>query len=125
MLGSEQLVAFVPITDIERSKAFYVDTLGLSVVEESPFALVLRAGDVTIRATLVQDLTPQPFTVLGWEVADVPATARRLTEAGVEFQRYEGMEQDELGVWTAPDRTPVAWFRDPDGNTLSINGAAA
>lgn len=125
MLGSESLVAFVPITDVERAKAFYVDTLGLTLVEDSPFALVLRAGQVALRATIVQDLDPQPFTVLGWQVPDVHETARRLAAAGVEFQRYEGMEQDDAGVWTAPDGTPVAWFRDPDGNTLSLNGGAA
>ncbi len=125
MLGSEQLVAFVPITVAERAKAFYVDTLGLTLVEDTPFALVLRAGQVTVRATLVEELVPQPFTVLGWEVDDVMGTARRLAGAGVEFQRYDGMEQDDLGIWTAPGGTLVAWFRDPDGNTLSLNGAAA
>jgi catechol 2,3-dioxygenase-like lactoylglutathione lyase family enzyme len=125
MLGSAALVAFIPITSSERARAFYAGTLGLTVVEDTPFALVLRAGDVTLRATLVDALEPRPFTVLGWEVADVWETTRRLTEAGVEFRRYDGMEQDELGVWTAPDGTPVAWFSDPDGNTLSLNGPAA
>jgi catechol 2,3-dioxygenase-like lactoylglutathione lyase family enzyme len=75
---------------------------------------------VHLRATLVGEFEPQRFTVLGWEVADAAAMARKLADAGVKLERYPGMEQDELGVWRAPGGARVAWFRDPDGNVISI-----
>jgi hypothetical protein len=61
----------------------------------------------------------QPFTVAGWGVPDVAVTVEALTGLGVGFNRYEGLEQDDLGIWTAPGGDRVAWFADPDGNTLS------
>ncbi|HTV81294.1 MAG TPA: VOC family protein [Acidobacteriaceae bacterium] len=120
MLRSEQLVAFVPIREADRSRSFYRDTLGLRLLSEDRFALVFEINGVPLRATLVGEFQPQRFTVLGWQVSDAAAAARRLSAAGVHFERYSGMEQDELGLWSAPGGARVAWFRDPDGNVLSI-----
>lgn len=120
MLQNEKLVAFVPIRDADRTRAFYRDTLGLRLVSEDRFALVFAIDGTHLRATLVGEFQPQKFTVLGWQVADAAAAARRLSAAGVRFERYPGMEQDELGLWSAPGGARVAWFRDPDGNVLSI-----
>jgi catechol 2,3-dioxygenase-like lactoylglutathione lyase family enzyme len=121
MLGAAPIVAFAPVTDVGRSRAFYVDLLGLTVVEDTPFALVCDAGGTTLRITPVGQLSPQPFTVLGWAVDDVAATGRALVDAGVELLRFDGMEQDELGVWTTPGGDRIAWFHDPDGNVLSLS----
>lgn len=120
MAAPGDLVAFVPSLDLDRSARFYRDVVGLELVEQTEFACVLRSGRTTLRVTLVQELTAHPFTVLGWDVADIHASLRLLVAAGVEPNRYEGMEQDDDGVWTAPSGTFVAWFRDPDGNVLSV-----
>ena len=125
MLSGAKIVAFAPITDVARARAFYVDVLGLTVLEDTPFALVCDAGGTTVRITPVGELSPQPFTVLGWAVDDVAATSRALVDAGVELLRFDGMDQDDLGVWTAPGGDRIAWFHDPDGNVLSLSQHAA
>lgn len=122
MLAEMPFVGFIPVRDIPTARAFYGDDLGLRVVEESPFALVVDAHGTTLRLTPVPDFTPQPFTVAGWGVPDIVATARALAGRGIECVRFDGLEQDELGVWAAPGGARVAWFRDPDGNTLSLSG---
>jgi catechol 2,3-dioxygenase-like lactoylglutathione lyase family enzyme len=122
MLGSSDLVGFVPTTDLDRARAFYRDTLGLELREETPFAVVFDANGTVLRVTLVEQLTPAPFTVLGWSVADIANLVRRLSGRGVAFERFAGMDQDDLGIWTSPSGAPVAWFKDPDGNTLSLTG---
>jgi catechol 2,3-dioxygenase-like lactoylglutathione lyase family enzyme len=123
VLGTHPLVAFVGVTDPARARAFYGETLGLSLIEEQlPFALVFDAHGTMLRVTIVRELAPAPYTVLGWTVPDIVAAAQDLQKAGVKLERYEGMMvQDELGIWTAPGGTRVAWFKDPDGNTLSIS----
>lgn len=120
MLAGKPLFAFVPTTDMSRAAEFYGDTLGLDVLEHTPYAVVLDAGGTTVRVTLVQELQPQPFTILGWLVDDIESTARALADAGIVPLRYDGMEQDPAGVWTAPGGARVLWFNDPDGNTLSL-----
>jgi catechol 2,3-dioxygenase-like lactoylglutathione lyase family enzyme len=123
MLAGCPLFAFVPTRNMERAAEFYGGTLGLEVLEHTPYALVLDAAGTTVRVTSVEELQPQPFTVLGWLVEDIDATAAALVAAGVEPLRYEGMEQDDAGVWTAPGGARVLWFTDPDGNTLSLTAA--
>jgi catechol 2,3-dioxygenase-like lactoylglutathione lyase family enzyme len=115
--GRMELVAFVPSVDLDRARAFYEGRLGLTVTEITPYALVLRSGPVALRVTRVEQLTPQPFTVLGWAVDDVHESIDGL---GLGCLRFEGMEQDGDGVWTTPGGDMVAWFKDPDGNTLSL-----
>jgi catechol 2,3-dioxygenase-like lactoylglutathione lyase family enzyme len=114
------LVAFVGVTDMARGRAFYEGTLGLELVEESPFACEFRTGSTSLRVTLVEEAAAAVYTVLGWAVADIAATIAELEAQGVELDRFDGMEQDELGAWTAPGGARVAWFTDPDGNRLSI-----
>ena len=120
MLESALPVAFVPATDLGRAQDFYEGALGLPVLDVSGFACVFRAGPITLRVTLVGELAPPPFTVFGWEVTAIHDTVAGLAGRGVEVVRYEGMGQDPAGVWTAPGGAQVAWFRDPDGNLLSV-----
>ena len=122
ILGSSKLVAFVPTTDPARARAFYEDVLGLRLVEDAkPFALVFDANGTMLRVTTVRELQPDPFTVLGWDVASIEATVTQLAAAGIEFLRFPGMnDSDPLGIWTAPSGARVAWFKDPDGNVLSV-----
>jgi len=120
MLRSEKLVAFVAARDLGRAKEFYRDTLGLRLVSEDGFALVFDAAGTMLRVTRVQELAGAKYTVLGWEVQDIVQTAKQLQKAHVALERYPGMQQDELGIWSAPSGARVAWFKDPDGNTLSI-----
>jgi catechol 2,3-dioxygenase-like lactoylglutathione lyase family enzyme len=121
VLGSHKVVAFVATRVPERAKAFYRDTLGLHLVaEQLPFALVFDANGTMLRVTIVRELVTAPYTVLGWDVPDIAATAKALSAAGVKLERYPGMPQDELGIWTSPSGARVAWFKDPDGNTLGV-----
>ncbi len=127
MLDTAPIVVFVPATNLELARRFYEGTLGLTVEEVTSFACVLRARDTMMRITKVDDLRPQPFTVLGWAVPEIRHVVRDLAARGVEFTRYEGMGQDGDGIWTTPGGDLVAWFTDPDGNTLSLTqfGATA
>lgn len=121
VLGSCKIMAFVATRDPDRAKAFYGTTLGLRLVEEQlPFALVFDANGTMLRVSVVKELAAAPYTVLGWEVADIAETAKQLAAAGVKLERFPGMPQDELGIWTAPGGAKVAWFKDPDGNVLSV-----
>lgn len=120
MLGKNTLVAFVATTDGERARLFYGDVLGLKVVSDDPYAVVCEVNGAPLRIQKVDSFRPQGFTVLGWEVADIDATVDALAARGVEFQRYDGMNQDARAVWSAPSGARVAWFKDPDGNTLSV-----
>jgi catechol 2,3-dioxygenase-like lactoylglutathione lyase family enzyme len=119
-LESAQLVAFAGATDLQRAREFYEGVLGLPLESEDSFACVFRAGDTRLRVTRVDEVSAAPYTVLGWAVPDIEAKIRELAARGVEFERYEGMQQDELRAWSAPSGARVAWFKDPDGNTLSI-----
>jgi catechol 2,3-dioxygenase-like lactoylglutathione lyase family enzyme len=118
-------VAFVSTTDMERARAFYEATLGLTFVADEGFALVFDLDGTMLRVTRVDRLDAQPFTVLGWWVEDAAEAASSLSAAGIELQRYPGLEQDGLGIWTSPSGTRIAWFRDPDGNVLSVAQQAA
>ena len=122
ILGGSELVAFAPTTDPAKARAFYEGVLGLRLVaDEKPFALVFDANGTMLRVTTVHELKPHPFTVLGWGVADIEATVDRLVTAGVEFNRYKGMnDADPRGIWNSPSGARVAWFKDPDGNVLGL-----
>ncbi len=124
MLGSFDVMAFVVTTDVARARRFYESTLGLRVVAEDPNAVVLDANGTTVRVSRVRDFEPASHTVLGWVVPDARAAVLQLGAAGVSFERYEEFTQDTLRICTFPDGTKVAWFKDPDGNTLSITQPA-
>ena len=120
MLASNQIIAFVGTREPGRAKAFYRETLGLRLVHEDPFALVFDVNGTMLRVSIAPEVTPAKYTVLGWQVPDIKETARALEKAGVKLERFPGMSQDELGIWKAPGGARVAWFKDPDGNTLSV-----
>jgi len=121
-LRAANIVAFVPTRKPDVAKAFYQKTLGLRLVNEDEFALVFDAQGTMIRVASVSgaNFTPAPFTVLGWHVGDIDKCIRALQSNGVTFERYDGMSQDDLGIWESPSGARVAWFKDPDGNVLSI-----
>jgi len=121
MLGSNDIVAFVPIRDAGKARAFYEGVLGLRFVEDDGFALVLEANGIMIRAAKMKEFTPAQFTVLGWQVSDIENIVRALGKQGVHFEIFGFFKQDELGIWTAPTGAKVAWFKDPDGNILSVS----
>src|ERR1700723_1487223 len=102
MLAGSPMIAFIPVFDVEVAREFYGATLGLTIVEESPFALVVDANGTQVRITPVPELTPQPFTIAGWDVDDITATVEGLVARGVTFTRYEGMGQRPNGVWGSP-----------------------
>ena len=120
MLGSSHVVAFVAATDLRRARVFYEQVLGLTVAEHDDFACVLDANGTMLRISAVPEVARAGYTVLGWRVTDVAAAVKGLAARGVAFLRYDGMDQDDDGVWTAPGGAKVAWFADPDGNILSL-----
>ena len=120
MLESSEVVAFAAATDLQRSRVFYEQVLGLPVAEHNDFACVLDANGTMLRITAVSEVCQAGYTILGWKVINIVATVRELTARGAVFLRYNGMEQDENGIWTTPGGDKVAWFADPDGNVLSL-----
>ena len=120
VLAGADLVGFVATTDLARARAFYADTLSLRVVGEDPYAITLDANGTMLRVAAVPELRPAAYTVCGWRVGDIAGAIRQLGDRGVDFTRFDGMEQDELGIWTTPGGAKVAWFTDPDGNVLSL-----
>jgi catechol 2,3-dioxygenase-like lactoylglutathione lyase family enzyme len=121
MLGSTNIVAFVPTRDSKKARAFYEGVLGLRFVNDDGFAMVLDANGIMIRVAKVNELTPAQFTILGWQVSEIENVVRGLQKKGVHFEIYGFFKQDELGIWTAPTGDKVAWFKDPDGNVLSVS----
>ena len=120
ILADAKLVAFAATTAADRARDFYLRTLGLTLRSEDDFALSVDAKGTELRLQKVERFTPQPFTVLGWQVSDVDALLQRLVARGVAMERYPWLEQDAHGVWSAPSGARVAWFKDPDGNLLSV-----
>jgi catechol 2,3-dioxygenase-like lactoylglutathione lyase family enzyme len=120
MLGSSSIIAFVSTKVPAKSKEFYSNVLGLRFVSEDPFALVFDAGGTMLRVSIVRELQPAAYTVLGWNVADIGDDVQNLTTRGVVFERFQGMPQDDLGIWRSPSGAGIAWFKDPDGNLLSL-----
>jgi catechol 2,3-dioxygenase-like lactoylglutathione lyase family enzyme len=116
----DRLIAFVATARPDESRAFYRDILGLTFVEESPYAIVFTSGETMLRIQKVDEVPPPTDTALGWEVDDIAARMAELAAKGIAFERFDGFGQDASGIWTAPDGTTVAWFRDPDGNRLSL-----
>ena len=123
MLDTAVITAFVATTHPDRAREFYTGTLGLRLVTEDDFAIALDANGIEIRIQKVGELAPHPFTSLGWQVKDIVDTVRSLVARGVTFQRYPFLQLDELGIWSAPSGTRVAWFKDPDSNLLSVSQA--
>jgi catechol 2,3-dioxygenase-like lactoylglutathione lyase family enzyme len=121
MLSSSDIVAFVPIKDADKARAFYEGVLGLKFVKDDGFALVFDANGIMVRVAKVPQFTPAQFTILGWQVKEIEKVAADLQSKGVTFERYGFFKQDDLGIWTAPTGDKIGWFKDPDGNILSIS----
>jgi catechol 2,3-dioxygenase-like lactoylglutathione lyase family enzyme len=122
VLNSAKLVGFVPITDPQRARAFYQGLLGLEFISDDQFALVFRSGTNTLRLVKSKSVTPAAYTIAGWEVAGIEQAVRNLIARGVEFEKYPWVKDEAgLGIWTAPGGDKVAWFKDPDGNVLSVS----
>jgi predicted enzyme related to lactoylglutathione lyase len=119
-LSASKVISFVASKDASKARIFYEQALGLSFVSDGPFAMEFDANGTMLRIQKVQTLSPAQHTVLGWDVADIQAEIAALARKGVVFERYEFLLQDDRGVWTAPSGAKIAWFKDPDGNTLSL-----
>ena len=120
MLTDKKLKAFVPTVRPNEAKSFYKDILGLELLSQDNFALEFDANGTLLRVTIVQDLQPHPFTILGWNVDDIVSVIKQLNDKNIFCERYDFFEQDNLGIWTSPNGSKVAWFKDPDGNVLSL-----
>ena len=120
VLGRARMVCFAATAKALRARAFYGEVLGLRMVEDTPFALVFDANGTTVDA-----VASAGYTVLGWQVDDIRSIAPALTGRGVQFRRYDGMDHDEDGIWASPGGALVAWFEDPDRNTISLTQAPA
>lgn len=120
MLNTSEIISFVATRDPARARVFYEKALGLLFVSDGPFALVFDANGTMLQVQKVEELSPARHTVLGWQVSDIRAEIEELKREGVIFEQYEGLLQDEQGVWESPSGAKVAWFKDPDGNTLSL-----
>jgi catechol 2,3-dioxygenase-like lactoylglutathione lyase family enzyme len=121
MLSKQRIKSFISTAQPDKARNFYVEKLGLKVLSEDSFGIEFEAIGGRIRLTFVEKLTPQPFTVLGWDTSDINSEVRFLNERGITFERYASIVQDSDGIWTAPGGSRIAWFRDPDGNILSLS----
>jgi catechol 2,3-dioxygenase-like lactoylglutathione lyase family enzyme len=121
MLASHKIMAFAPTVDANKARPFYEGVLGLRVLSQDNFALALDANGIMLRVTNVPpNFKPQAFTILGWQVPDIAKSVSELKQKGVHFESYGLPTQDGEGIWTAPGGAKVAWFKDPDGNILSL-----
>lgn len=120
VLRERPLMVFIPVRDLSAAQSFYEEVLGLPVRDAGPYAVVLDAGGTMLRLAQVDDYRPQPFTIAGWQVPDMGTSIDSLESRGIDCIRYEGMDQDDRGIWTTPSGDQVAWFKDPEGNTLSL-----
>lgn len=120
MTKLEKAVAFIATTKADESRAFYESVLNLRCLSEDPFAIVFELGSSTLRIQKVDSIPDTNYTVLGWEVNDIQEQVKQLSTKGVQFEKFSQLPQDEFGVWKSPSGASIAWFKDPDGNTLSL-----
>jgi catechol 2,3-dioxygenase-like lactoylglutathione lyase family enzyme len=120
MLGSREIVAFVPTRNAKKARSFYEGVLGLKFISEDAFALVMKGHHTMIRVAIVPNFKPHPFTILGWVVPDIHRAVAALTKRKVHFEQYGLNDQEPTGIWKSPSGASVAWFKDPDGNVLSL-----
>jgi catechol 2,3-dioxygenase-like lactoylglutathione lyase family enzyme len=121
MLAAGKLIGFVPTKDSARSREFYEGKLGFKFVSDDQYALVMQAGESMIRIAKAGKFTPAQYTVMGWEVTDIEAMVKWLNGRGVTFEKYPFVQDLERGIWTTPNGDKIAWFKDPDGNVLSLS----
>jgi catechol 2,3-dioxygenase-like lactoylglutathione lyase family enzyme len=121
MLDAGKMVGFIPTSDYERARAFYEGKLRFEFVSQDSYALVMRVGGHMIRIVKIPNFTPLQGTILGWQIKDIERIAAWLRDRGVATEKYPFVEDKELGIWSTPNGDKVAWFKDPDGNVLSIS----
>ncbi len=122
MLDSSKIIAFVPTRDADKARAFYEGVLGLTFIKDDGFALVFESNGTRLRVSKAPpEFQPAQFAILGWEVPNMEDAVKNLSKDGVKFEIFGFFKQDELGIWTAPTGDKVAWFKDPDGNILSLS----
>lgn len=122
LLDDARQVAFVGVSDLDEAQRFYGEVLGLDLQDARPYALVHETDATQLRITAVEEVRAVAYTVLGWTVADLEGEIDRLVAVGVLFNRYDHMDQDDRGIWSSPSGARIAWFHDPDGNNLSLQG---
>jgi catechol 2,3-dioxygenase-like lactoylglutathione lyase family enzyme len=121
MLSDKTIMAFVAVSDAAKARSFYEGVLGLVFKRADAYALVFDCNGIELRMSIIKDLKPAHYSVLSWMVPDIKAMVTDLKARGVVFEIYEGMGQDNMGIWKSPDATAeVAWFKDPAGNVLSL-----
>lgn len=118
MLANSPIMAFVATTRPDQTRAFYQTKLGLRFIADEPYAVVLDCAGTMLRIQKVESFEPAPFTALGWRVEDIDAALAELESRGVVFERYEFAQGN--AIWTSPGGARIAWFKDPDGNILSL-----
>lgn len=121
MLGSSKIAAFIATADPQKARDFYENTLGLKLIADEEYAIVFDANGTTLRVQKAGEFTAHPFTSLGWHVDDIEASVDALREKGVVFEQYPWMAEESNGIMTFPNGAKVAWFKDPDGNLLSLD----
>lgn len=120
-LGTSSLAAFITTSDPVEARNFYEGILGLTFVSEDQYAIVFDSNGTTLRIQKMPSVEPKPFTTLGWHVVDIAASVAALSAKGIKFERYDFMQPDHLGIVTFDGGARVAWFKDPDGNLLSLD----
>jgi catechol 2,3-dioxygenase-like lactoylglutathione lyase family enzyme len=121
MIDGSKLMAFIPTSNFVKARAFYEGVLGLKFLSEDGFALVMESSGTMVRIAKVGKFSPAQFTILGWQVDDIASAVTWLGTKGVKFEHFPGLQQDDLGIWSAPGGAKVAWFKDPEGNILSLS----
>ena len=124
MLGKEMLVAFMATSKPEAARAFFEGVLGLTFIGEHEHLVMFQSGAAQLMLQKASVVTPPHGAALGCHVKDLRGTMNALLDRGVTFERFEGMDQDAFGVWSPAPGTGVAWFKDPDGNLLSLSQAS-
>ena len=120
MLSQSKLQSIIWTSRIDQAEMFYREVLGLSLQTKSDGALVFDVGGGDLRVSPVPSTVPSEHTVLGFSVSDVDSVVELLSAREVVFERFDGFPHNEKGILTTPDGSKVAWFRDPDGNLLSV-----
>jgi len=120
MLHESAPIAFIATATPDRARAFYGTTLGLTLLADDDFSLVFDLCGIPLRIQKVRELQPQPFTALGWQVTNAAGMVTSLRARGIAFERYPFLQQDADDIWDAPGGARIAWFKDPDGNLLSL-----
>jgi catechol 2,3-dioxygenase-like lactoylglutathione lyase family enzyme len=121
MLFDKEIKIYISSTKLSAAKYFYKDKLGLMILSEKESGIELRANGVSLTIQFVKSFTPQKFTVLGWRVKNIAEIVSLLNNNGIHCERYESLQQDYHGIWTSLEGVKQAWFKDPDGNILSIS----